>query len=63
VGSEGRREGWGTPTMALHIRVKHSESTDNESQNQREDLYMYVHSIESRLIMRVKTDRWTPTSR
>ena len=25
VGSEGRRGRWGTPTMALHIRIQHRE--------------------------------------
>ena len=31
VGSEGRRGRWGTPTMALHIRIQHRKQTDNES--------------------------------
>ena len=31
VGSEGSRGRWGTPTMALHIRIQHREKTDNGS--------------------------------
>ena len=31
VGSEGRRGRWGTPTMALHIRIQHREQNDNEN--------------------------------
>ena len=31
MGSEGRRGRWGTPIMALHIRIQHREYTDNES--------------------------------
>ena len=32
VGSKGRRGRWGTPTLAIHIRIQHREETDNESQ-------------------------------